>query len=100
MSHPAMPVPQIAHLLGIPPQDLHTLLRESGATSQGDPTLVALTVEEAARRISVGRTTMYTLIASGAVRSVQVGRLRRIPARALDEYIAAQAQAATTAPAA
>jgi excisionase family DNA binding protein len=47
-----------------------------------------LTVQEAARRLGIGRSLMYELIASGAVRSVRVGRLRRIPSDALGSYIA------------
>jgi excisionase family DNA binding protein len=47
-----------------------------------------LTVEEAARRLSVGRTTMYALIGAGAIKSVKVGRLRRVPADALTGYVA------------
>jgi excisionase family DNA binding protein len=58
--------------------------------AHADPTLVALTVEEAARRLSVGRTTMYALLASGEIPSVTVGRLRRIPAEALNDYVAAR----------
>jgi excisionase family DNA binding protein len=57
-----------------------------------DPTLVALTVEEAARRLGVGRTTMYALLASGEIPSVTIGRLRRIPAEALSVYVAARVQ--------
>jgi excisionase family DNA binding protein len=50
-----------------------------------------LTVEEASARMSIGRTLMYSLVLSGAIRSVKVGeRLRRVPADALTEYIAAQ----------
>lgn len=50
-----------------------------------------LTVEEASVRMNIGRTLMYSLVLSGAVRSVKVGgRLRRVPAEALTEYIAAQ----------
>ena len=50
-----------------------------------------LTVEEASVRMSIGRTLMYSLVRSGAIRSVKVGgRLRRVPAEALTEYIAAQ----------
>jgi excisionase family DNA binding protein len=48
---------------------------------------VLLTVEEAADRLSIGRTTMYGLVASGAVQSVTIGRLRRIPAECLDAYV-------------
>ncbi|WP_308296027.1 helix-turn-helix domain-containing protein [Streptomyces sp. ISL-96] len=58
-----------------------------------DPTLLALTVEEAARRISVGRTTMYALIRDGAVQTVPIGRLRRVPVQALSDYLTAQMQA-------
>jgi excisionase family DNA binding protein len=47
-----------------------------------------LTVEEAARRLSLGRTTVYALLRDGQIRSVRVGRLRRIPAEALDTYTA------------
>lgn len=46
-----------------------------------------LTVEAAADRLSVGRTTLFELISSGAVASVKIGRARRIPASALDEYV-------------
>lgn len=53
-----------------------------------DATLVALTVEEAARRLCIGRTLMFRLVSEGAVRSVTIGRLRRIPAEALGEYLA------------
>lgn len=47
-----------------------------------------LTVEEAARRLSLGRTTLYSLLKDGQISSVRVGRLRRIPADALDTYTA------------
>jgi excisionase family DNA binding protein len=53
--------------------------------------LLLLTIEEASVRMSIGRTLMYSLVRSGAIRSVKVGdRLRRVPAEALTEYIAAQ----------
>lgn len=47
-----------------------------------------LTVEEAALRLSIGRTTMYALLKDGQINSVRVGRLRRIPVEALAEYTA------------
>jgi excisionase family DNA binding protein len=47
-----------------------------------------LTPAEAAHMIGVGRSKMYELLASGAVKSVKIGSLRRIPATALDEYVA------------
>jgi excisionase family DNA binding protein len=48
---------------------------------------VLLTVEEAAERLRIGRTTMYALVSSGAVESVKVGRLRRVPVEAVDAYV-------------
>ncbi len=53
-----------------------------------DPTLVLLTVEEAARRLQIGRTTCFALIRTGELESVPVGRLRRVPADAIPEYVA------------
>jgi excisionase family DNA binding protein len=52
-----------------------------------DPTLLLLTVEEAARRLGIGRTTCFALIASGELESVKVGSLRRIPVDALVAYV-------------
>ncbi|MER7200759.1 hypothetical protein CG723_43290 [Streptomyces sp. CB01635] len=52
-----------------------------------DPTLVLLTVEEAARRLRIGRTTCYQLIRAGELESVPVGRLRRVPADAPADYV-------------
>jgi excisionase family DNA binding protein len=48
-----------------------------------------LTPAEAAHMIGVGRSKMYELLASGAIKSVKIGALRRIPATALEEYVAA-----------
>jgi len=48
-----------------------------------------LTVEEAAQRLGIGRTTMYRLVSSGEVESVTLGRLRRVPSECLDEFVAA-----------
>jgi excisionase family DNA binding protein len=50
--------------------------------------VLLLTVEDAAQRLSIGRTTMYSLISAGAIKSVTIGRLRRIPSECLEEYIA------------
>lgn len=47
-----------------------------------------LTVEEAARRLSLGRTTLYALLKADQITSVRIGRLRRIPAEALTAYTA------------
>lgn len=63
----------------------------AGAEHPGDGQndVLMLTVEEAARRLGLGRTLVYQLISSGDLESVTVGRLRRVPAECLAEYIAA-----------
>ncbi len=48
---------------------------------------IVLTVEQAAERLGIGRTLMYSLVSSGAVESVTIGRLRRIPTDALALYV-------------
>ncbi len=52
-----------------------------------DALRIVLTVEQAAERLSVGRSTMYALVSSGAVESVKIGQLRRIPVDALVRYV-------------
>ncbi|MFE9827129.1 helix-turn-helix domain-containing protein [Streptomyces halstedii] len=90
------PLTLIADALGVPAQRLRTLVLEHTEPTSDAP-LVALTVEEAARRLGVGRTTMYALIASGEVGSVLIGRLRRVPVEALATYLADRSQAAAPA---
>ncbi|WP_455360761.1 excisionase family DNA-binding protein [Streptomyces sp. SYSU K21746] len=52
-----------------------------------DLSLVLLTVEEAARRLRIGRTTCFKLVLAGEIESVTVGRLRRVPPDALPAYV-------------
>jgi excisionase family DNA binding protein len=56
--------------------------------TDGTPDGLLLTVEEAARRLRIGRTLVYQLISSGKLESVKVGRLRRVPAECLPAYVA------------
>jgi len=64
------------------------------------PARIVLTVEGAAQQLGIGRTLMYALVSSGAVESVCIGRLRRIPTDALGTYIAALRAGSTTGDAA
>lgn len=52
------------------------------------PPRVLLTVEEAGERLGIGRTTAYSLVRSGELESVRIGRLRRISVSAIDEFAA------------
>ena len=49
---------------------------------------LVLSVEQAAARLGIGRTTMYALVGTGAIESVKIGRLRRVPAEALHDFVA------------
>ena len=46
-----------------------------------------LTPEEAARRLSLARSTLYELVLTGEIESFKIGRSRRIPADALTDFI-------------
>ena len=48
---------------------------------------VLLTPEEAAETLSIGRTKVYELLALGVLRSVQIGKSRRIPVAAVHELV-------------
>jgi excisionase family DNA binding protein len=61
---------------------------ETAQPDQPDSAGLLLTVEEAAERLRLGRTLVYRLISSGELESVKVGRLRRVPAECLPEYVA------------
>jgi len=57
------------------------------SSREGNTVRLLLTVEQAAQRLGIGRTLMYALVRDGDVESVQIGRLRRIPADALARYV-------------
>jgi excisionase family DNA binding protein len=67
------------------PNHGHGRIRPQGKGAP-EPQLL-LTVDEAAERLGIGRSTMYGLILDGAVESVRIGRLRRVPADALPKYL-------------
>lgn len=43
--------------------------------------------DAAARALELSRTTTYALIASGQLRSVKIGRARRVPRSALTDFV-------------
>jgi excisionase family DNA binding protein len=61
-------------------RDLH-----SRETKDGQPLLV--TVEEAARLLGIGRTTMFGLIGSGEIKSVRLGKRRLISRKSLEQFV-------------
>jgi excisionase family DNA binding protein len=51
-----------------------------------------VTPAEAADALGIGRTRVYELMAAGTLRSVKIGRSRRIPVQALIEFVSAMAE--------
>jgi excisionase family DNA binding protein len=47
-----------------------------------------LSVTQAAEALAIGRTKIHELLATGALESVKLGRSRKIPVAALEEYVA------------
>ena len=56
-----------------------------------------LPVDEAARRLSIGRSLLYELLATGEIHSIHVGRLRRVPLSALTDFVNRQSNRSGTA---
>jgi len=46
-----------------------------------------LTVEEAARRLGIGRTLMYGYLQSGELKSIRIGRCRRVTPEDLTAFV-------------
>lgn len=59
-------------------------------TTASDPTVPRLLLApvEAAAALGISRTRIFALLAGGTIESVQVGRSRRIPVAALEEFVA------------
>jgi len=49
---------------------------------------VLLRPEEVAQALSIGRSTVFGLMRSGELRSVKIGKSRRVPVDAVTEYVA------------
>jgi len=61
-----------------------------GSSPERDPPTddqLLVTPEEAARRLSVGRTTIYELMSTGELQSVNIGRCRRVPVSSLASFV-------------
>jgi excisionase family DNA binding protein len=52
-----------------------------------EPTSLLITVDEAARRLSIGRSHIYEQVRRGTLRSICIGRSRRILNRDLEAFI-------------
>jgi excisionase family DNA binding protein len=57
-------------------------------TTNNPPAL--LTVQQCCERLNVPRSAVYLLIMSKQLSSIKIGRLRRVPAEAVEAFIARQ----------
>ncbi len=49
-----------------------------------------LTIREVAARLAIGRTTVYELIAKQELKTIKIGRSRRVPESVLEQWIVRQ----------
>lgn len=83
------PTPDLAAVLAQLAQALAEQSREPAppvVAERPTPTRVLLTVDEAAEQLGIGRTLAWRLVSTGELESVQIGRLRRVPATAVTDY--------------
>ena len=76
-----------------PAQQREAVTRPGPAT----PNLL-LSPSEASAALGISRSTLYLLLRSGAICSVRIGTLRRIPSSALADFVATLLPEATTRP--
>jgi excisionase family DNA binding protein len=59
--------------------------------AKANPIVLALTVEEAAHSLSIGRTMCYRMISEGRLRIVKVGSRSVVPVKAIEEFLGSAA---------
>ena len=69
---------------------MHVNHRLIPGEKESDVGEILLTVNEAAARLAIGRTSLYELISRRELRTVKIGRARRVPESAVDELISRQ----------
>ena len=62
--------------------------RPTLTTQGGDANLQAYTVEQVAKMLHIGRDKVYELLRTGQLRSIKIGKLRRITDEQLAEFVA------------
>ncbi len=72
---------------------LSVVMNETNETNQQEDrdnderTVLLLTMIDAARALSIGRTTIYELVAAGEIGVVHIGRSVRVPVDALHAFV-------------
>ena len=55
--------------------------------NETDDSRLLLRPEEAARRLGISRTVLFDLVRSGRIKSLKIGRSRRIQVSALEKFV-------------
>jgi len=58
-----------------------------GVTDPMDPGQLLISPSQAAKRLGIGRSTVYSLLADGRLESVHIGRRRLVPVGAIEHYV-------------
>lgn len=61
--------------------------RREGVPGQDTRTKFLLSIDEAATSLSLGRNTLYEMVLRGELSSIKIGRLRRVPVQAIQDFI-------------
>ena len=80
---------QRPHPVPVPPSIPSSRPRNEQVVTRPTVMRLLLTPVEAAELLSISRTKIYELIAAGTLRSIHIGRLRRVPVDALREFVGA-----------
>lgn len=56
------------------------------------PARLAVTVNEAAKMLSLSRAKLYPLISRGEIPSLKIGKCRRVPVREIESFIERQCE--------
>ena len=70
-------------------------LRQVGVDENAQESKLLVTVEDAAAMLSLGRTLTWALVRQNELRSIRVGKTRRVVVSSLHEYIERQLAAAS-----
>ncbi len=79
-------VPLAEQLAAVISAFVHSEIAALAASNDPAPNRL-LSIDAAARRLSVGRSRLYQELASGRLRSLKVGRRRLVPESAIHEYV-------------
>jgi excisionase family DNA binding protein len=64
--------------------------------TEPEPRQRLLTVRESCERLGISHPTLYNLLNSGQIKSLKIGRARRVPSTEVDAFVRRQLQGANS----